>query len=927
MAAQAGKVSRRLGIGIAVAIVILFMIASTVATFYTDVRWFTDVGHTNVFWIILLSEIVVGLVFGAIAFVLVYANVLVARRMAPKRDFTVVTDQLPSNDPREQLEEFVTRIRTTLEPYVRWVILAICLLVAWGAGAAMASGWETLRLATVAGPFGKLDPQFGRDVSFFVFTLPALRMISDWIEGILWTTLIISGLVHLYDGAIRPAEKLRGFEPHVKAHLSVLAALIVAAKAFDYWLSVFELDFSPRGQVLGASYTDVNAQIPAYTILIVIALVSAVVLLVNIRFKGWRIPVIALGVWIGAWVIVGGIYPAVVQQLRVQPNELQLERPYIARNITMTRNGFDLERVLAKPFPAAYDLTAKDLIEATSTIANVRLWDPNVVVNSYKQLQEIRYYYDFKDVDIDRYVIDGTEQQLLVSVREMNVGQLLDQAKTWVNQHLVYTHGYGIVASPVNQSTPDGLPLFIVKDLPPKSTTDLTVKVPGIYFGEEATTYAIVDTTQKEFDYPSGADNVTTEYSGANGIPVGSLFDRLMFALRFGDGEILFTDAIRPTSRVLFRRDIRERVATLAPWLSLDGDPYPVITKAGRIVWVLDGYTWSSYYPYSERYQGDVNYVRNSVKVTIDAYDGTTTFYGFDEADPVLAAYAKLFPGLITPRSELPAEMEAHFRYPEDLFKMQAEVYANYHMLDPQVFYNKEDAWAIPGAATGDPMAPFYVLMALPGETEQNFLLMQPYTPRSKDNMISWVAAKSDPGVYGQRIVFAFPKQRLILGPEQIKARINQEPEISRNLTLLNQQGSRVIHGNLLVIPIKDSIVYIEPIYLTAEQSPIPELKYVVVAYSDKVVMAPNLATALVQVFGAAPTTAEGAGPGTATATSTPSPTVPGGAGGSKDAQLARSLYDQAIKAQRAGDWATYGKLIQELGVVLQRMATTKPTK
>lgn len=895
--------------------VILVATSGALATFYTEYLWFGDVGQQAVFWTRIWNEVGFGVAFGVATFAILYANLLVARRLRP----SVTPASWPTGvalTPQQQIEQVLVSVRTALEPFAGWIVLVVAAVLAWGIGASMSGAWETFRLAVSGGTFGIPDAHFGMDVGFFVFRLPALRMASDWLFGVLLLTLIVTLLMHLYDGGIRLSERLAGIDAHVKAHVSVLLGLMVASKAFDYLLSIYELDFSPRGQVLGASYTDVHAQMPAYWILIVFAIAVGVLLMLNIRYRGWRLPLIGLGVWMAASLLVGTVYPEIVQNLVVAPNELSFEKPYIQRNITATRQAFDLTSVDATGFPATTDLTAQDMIEATQTVKNVRLWDPNVVVNSYKQLQEIRFYYDFKDVDIDRYTIGGVRQQALISAREMNTTLLSDQARTWINRHLVYTHGYGVVVSPVNKVGPDGLPELLVKDLPPVTVADeLKVTVPGIYFGEETTDYAIVGGTQKEFDYPVGGENAITTYRGKNGIPVGSLLDRLAFAIRTGDIEILFSSAINSNSKVLFRRPITERVNEIAPWLTLDGDPYPVIAS-GRLVWVLDGFTTSGSYPYSERATGlDVNYIRNSVKVTIDAYDGTTTFYAFDEKDPVLAAYRKLFPELMTDKSKMPAEIAEHLRYPEDLFKVQAEVYKTYHMLDPVVFYNKEDQWALPGERTDKPMEPFYVLMQLPGEDHEDFLLMEPFTPRNKDNMIGWMAAKSDPGFYGQRVVYNFPKQRLVLGPQQIRARLNQEPEISKELTLLNQQGSQVIFGNLLVIPIKDSIVYIEPLYIQAAQSPMPELKRVIVGYSDKIAMAPNLADALTAVFGAAPPIA---GP---TTTSTVTPDGGPAAGGDvTDLATARDLYLKALAAQKAGDWAAYGRYIDELGAVLERL-------
>jgi uncharacterized membrane protein (UPF0182 family) len=899
-------------------VVILIVMGGAIAKFYTDLLWYTDLGQTNVFWTRIWSELAAGFGFGLVALLIIASNIIIARRMRSQVTPAGFPEGVPRT-PQEQIEEMLTRARESFEPFMRWILMIVSVLLAWTIGASMAGDWEFFRVALAGVPFHQLDPQFGLDIGFFVFKLPALMAVNDWILSTLIVTLIVTLVVHLYDGGIRLSQRFRGFDPHVKAHISVLLGLIVASRAFSYWLSIYELDFSLRGQVVGASFTDIHAQIPAYWILIVIAIATGILLMVNIRYRGWRLPLIALGVWAGASLLVGGAYPALVQALQVAPNELVQERPYIQRNIDFTRKAFDLESIDATGFAAAYDLTTADLNEATATVRNIRLWDPNVVVDTYKQLQEIRFYYDFKDVDIDRYVIDGQLQQVLISAREMNVDQLDAPAQTWINKHLVYTHGYGAVVSPVNKSSVEGLPLFTIQDLPPKTSTDLKITRPGVYYGEETSGYAIVDTKQKEFDYPVGGENATTSYAGKNGVPVGSLPNRLAFALVNGDVEILFSTAITPDSRMLFRRNIKDRVSELAPWLVLDADPYPVITQ-GRLVWVLDGYTTSTNYPYSQAY-GDagVNYMRNSVKITVDAYDGATTFYAFDDKDPVLATYRTIFPDLFTDAAKMPEDIRKHLRYPEDLFRTQAQVYKTYHMLDPTVFYNKEDQWAIPGelAAEGA-MAPFYVQMTLPGEKDESFLLMQPFTPRNKDNMIGWMAAKSDPGVYGSRIVYNFPKQRLILGPQQIKARLNQEPDISKELTLLNQQGSRIRYGNLLVIPIKDSIVYVQPIYIQAEQSPMPELKRVIVAYADKIAMGPDLPSALATVFGGSTPATGTAAPGASTGT-TVTPLPPGTA--SADLAQARDLYAKAIAAQKAGDWAAYGTYIKELGAVLDRIA------
>jgi uncharacterized membrane protein (UPF0182 family) len=888
----------------------ILVLATAIATFYTDVLWFADLGHANVFWITLGSQWFTGLAFGGTFFVIAFVNVIVARRMAPKA-FLTVAGQMPP-----QVEQGIIQLKQAIEPAMRWLLPAACMVAAVISGASAAGDWRLYRLAMNAVPFGRVDPQFGRDIGFYLFSLPALRAASDWLFGTLVAVLILSALVHVLDGAIRPWERLRGFAPHVKAHLSVLMGLIVGTRAFDYWLRIYELGLSPRGQVLGASYTDVNAQLPAYGILIVIALVSAAILLVNIRFQGWRLPAIALGVWLGAAVLVGGVYPALVQSLRVAPNEIAAEAPYIARNITATRQAFGLDDVDLKPFAAGTDLTAADIVKDRVTIENARLWDPNVIKSTYKQLQEIRPYYDFMDVDIDRYSIDGTRTEVLIAAREMNVGKLADQAKTWVNEHLAYTHGFGVVVSPVNDVTSAGSPVFAVKNIPPTTATDLKITEPRIYFGEGTDNYVVAGSTVGEFDYPMGSTNATTSYTGKTGVPVGGLLRRLAFAIRYGSTDLLLSGYVKPESKVLYYRSVTDRVALLAPWLQLDADPYMAIVD-GRLLWILDGYTTSDMYPYSQRTHG-VNYIRNSVKATVDAYDGTVHLYAFDEKDPVLATWRRVYPGLVEDSSAMPASVRAHLRYPEDMFMLQAEVFATYHMQDPRVFYNKEDQWAFPLQSTGDEMKPFYVLMRLPGEKTEDFVMMMPFTPKGKQNMIGWLAAKSDPADYGKRVAFEFPKQKLVLGPEQIHARINQEPAFSSQLSLWNQRGSQVIYGNLLVLPVKDAIVYIQPLYLQGEQTAIPQLVRVVVAYGDRIAMEADLALALGKAFGFAAAAPVSTGGTVVETTATPPAGKP-----TADIAAARDLYRKAIDAQRAGDWSGYGRAIEELGRVLERIAAS----
>ncbi len=893
--------SRALAIGAALLVFVVIPLLGAGATFYTDALWFAELGQTGVFWTTLASRVVTGGVFALVVVLVVYSNLRIARRMAPRVVLSAV------DDLESPASELLRRIRSSVDPWVDRGVLGLTAVLAVVLGVSMSTHWDVFRLAFEGGAFGQVDPQFGLDIGFYVFTLPALRLVTDWLLSLLLVTLAATVALHVVDGAIRLTERWAGFAPHVKSHVSALLGLIVLTKAADYWLRIYELVFSGRGQVTGASYTDVHAQLPALRILIVIALATALALLVNLRFRGWRLPLLSLGVWAGASVLVGGVYPALVQQVRVAPNEVAAEAPYIAHNIAATRAAFGLDQVETRQFVASADLTAKDVVANRGTLSNVRLWDPGIVIQSYRQLQAMRPYYDFIDVDVDRYQIGGQRRQVLVSAREMNVSRLADQARTWVNEHLVYTHGYGLVMSPVSEATGRGLPGFVLRDIPPQASDEsIAVKRPQIYYGEGDGGYVVVGTGIDEFDYPVGDQNATTRYDGAAGVAVGGIVRRAAFALRFGSWQFLFSDYIEPESRVLFARQLRDRVGRVAPWLGLDKDPYPIVVD-GRIIWVMDGYTISARYPYSEPMggSGGVNYIRNSVKVTVDAYDGTVTLYASDD-DPIRDAWSRVFPGLISPGEQMPKGVREHLRYPEDLFRVQAEVYKNYHMLDPQVFYNKEDTWSFPGEGTDNQMEPYYVLMRLPGDREDDFLMMMPFTPRTRDNMIGWLAARSDPGAYGERIALKFPKQRLVLGPQQISAQVNQDPVISPQITLWGQAGSEVIFGNMLVIPLEDSVVFVQPLFLQAQETAIPELTRVIVAYGDHVVMEETLEEGLLAIFGAEER--EGSGETTA------SPPA-------ADASVANDLFRRAVEAQKRGDWAEYGRLIGELGRILEALA------
>jgi hypothetical protein len=915
MASRRPSAGAILGVAILVLTFVVLPLVGWFARVWTDYLWYVDLRQQSVFVTRIVSQLALGALFSVLTFIVLYANLRVARHFAPR----VVPVGLPQGVP-PQAQLIIDQLRRGASSIIDKVIFYGCLLLAFMNGAAMSAQWETFRLWLGRVPFGVDDPTFGVDAGLWVFTLPAAESLLMWSTDVLVLAILLTALVHFLDGAIQPWARLKGFAPHVKGHLSVLAALLVLTRAFAYWIDIYNLNLSPRGQVTGASYTDVVAQLPALRILIGVSVVTAILLLLNIRYRGWRLPAIALSVWVGAAVLLGGAWPGIVQRFIVAPNEASREAPYIERNIAMTRRAFQLSDVKGAQFKASEDLSAEDIVDNRTTLSNVRLWDPDVVKQSFGQLQTIRPYYEFTDVDVDRYMVNGQMRQVLVSAREIKSSLLADQAQTWVNRHIVYTHGSGIVMSPANEFDTRGLPNFIIGDIPPavassvaSGSPDLKITQPRIYFGEDTDDYVIVGTTRPEFDYPKGDDNAFYEYEHDGGVAVGSIMRRIAWALRLGSSQVFFSEYIKPTSRVLVHRDLESRLERLAPWLILEDDPYPVLAD-GRIVWVIDAYTSSARFPYSQQLDDGTNYLRNSVKVTVDAFTGETTFYAFDAEDPILKAWGNVFPTLLTSADEMPASIRSHLRYPQGFFSAQAEVYRTYHMTNANTFYNKEDQWEIPGLRQGEAMEPFFVLLQLPGGAREHFYMMQPYTPRNRDNMIGWMAVSSDPENYGERTVYQFPKERVIFGPEQVSARINQDPIISQQLSLWNQRGSGVLLGKMQVIPIEDSIVYIQPLFLQAEQTAIPELTRVIVAYSDKVEMEIDLETALLKVFGAqAP----------AETTATPAPGG-GGVESAADAARAAQLYEEAVAAQKAGDWATYGSKLAELGRVLERLSSAE---
>jgi uncharacterized membrane protein (UPF0182 family) len=674
---------------------------------------------------------------------------------------------------------------------------------------------------------------------------------------------------------------------------------------------------TPSGIIYGASYVDVYARLPLLRASVVVLVVCAALAAYHaVAARLW--PVVgAVGLYLVVW-LGGAVYAAAIQRFVVAPNEQAKELPYIVHNIAATRKAFRLDQVEERELSGDAELTLDDLARNADTLENVRLWDHQPLLDTFAQIQEIRTYYDFVSVDNDRYTIDGRYRQIMLSVRELNSESLPN--RSWVNERLTFTHGYGLTLGPVNQVTSEGLPVLFIKDLPPVSSVDLALTEPSVYFGELSNSYVLVHTKAQEFHYPKGDDNVYTTYGGHGGVPVGSFWRRLLFGIRFQSTDIVLTEQIGPESRILFHRRIGERVREIAPFLTYDSDPYAVVAD-GRLFWIQDAYTTSDRYPYSTPVNGGISYIRNSIKVVIDAYHGTTDFYLADPEDPIALTLARVFPRLLKPIEHMPAALRAHVRYPEDIFAIQTMVYSTYHMTNPSVFYNKEDQWEVPSLESGGrpvPMRPYYTIMRLPGEAKPEFIQMLPFTPRRKDNLAAWMVARSDGPHYGRLFVFQFPKQKVVFGPRQIVARINQDQVISPQITLWNQQGSEVIWGTLLVVPIEESLIYIRPLYLRASGGRIPELKRVIVAYQNQIVMEETLQGALDRIFRGP----RAGAPEPAAEAAAPAPPGPAAAPESLEtlAALAHEHYARAIKAQRDGNWAAYGEEIRKLGEILEKM-------
>jgi uncharacterized membrane protein (UPF0182 family) len=877
------------------------------ADFYTELLWFRSRGLVQVFWKKLLPQWVLFGAAGITALLIYWFNF----RKAFGNAIGLVNPDI---------RDFIGKRFPAL------LIPVISAIMALANGFSTRGEWAMVLRFLHKTPFGHSDPIFTRDVGFYVFSLPFFSFIQGWLLNVSILTLL--GCCVIYVMALMPQIQQTGKisvprKPQV--HLTLAGSLIITLWAAGFWIQRYYLLYSPRGVAFGASYTDIHAELLALNVMTVLTLMVALLLLLSLFMKKtWKFSAGLVAMLLVTSIVIRGFYPGLIQKYVVEPNEFAKEKPYIENNIKATLDAYKLSDLETQVIVPDDEVVLSDLNSNFDTIHNIRLWDYRPLSRTYRQLQEIRSYYDFPDVDIDRYMFGDDYRQVILAARELDLQGL--QNPTWVNTHLEFTHGYGIVMNPVNEVSASGLPVLWIKDIPPKLSVPLTIDRPEIYYGEKPNSYIFVKTTVKEFDYPMGESNARTTYTGNGGVSIGNIWRRLLFTMSFGDSKILFTNVFTPESKVMYHRNIRERLQHVAPFLMFDDDPYLAVI-GDRLVWIVDAYTISDRYPYSEpvAISGSdssefrrINYVRNSVKATVDAYDGDMHFYIADESDPLIQTWSAIFPGLFSSMGEMPADMREHLRYPQGLFEVQSEIYRTYHMTNPNTFYNKEDVWEVTshGDRQGRPDS-YYMIMRLTGEESSEFVLISPFMPVGRDNMISWMAGRSDGENYGQLLVYRFPKQKLIYGPSQVEALTDQNPEISAQLSLWSQRGSDVIRGHLLVIPIENSILYVQPLYLRAETSDLPELKRVIVSTGGRVVWDTSLNGALMKLLG------EGA--------SLPEkdrierqdrlPSYTGDEEISELALKAQDYWEAAQDALKDADWETYGREMKKLEDVIRKMA------
>ncbi len=911
---------------IVVGSVLALLLSKTFVRLLTDAWWFEAIGLADVFWTRIVWQIGIWVATFVIYGLFLYGNYQLAMRFTRERSFEVAAGKEISF--------------SGVFPYLVGVAIT---LFSFGAANSSVLAWETILKFLNPSDFEIADPIYQQDVGFYLFRLPFYEGLQSWLMTLCAWGLMAALLIYVLKAI--SLERSSGqrdwrvsmrrhwahiFTGRVKAHLSVLLIALALLIALGFWFERYDLLYSAAGVVFGAGFTDTHARLQGYWFMVFATLALAAIFVATVWRRTFAWSAYGMGVYVAVAVLVMGVYPWGQQQLIVEPNELAKERPYITNNIKFTRSAYNLEAVQRRDFPAESGLDQQDLAQNEATIRNIRLWDYRPLLSTYQQLQEIRPYYSFEDVDIDRYTLDDNYRQVMLAARELDYDQVPEDAQTWVNQRLKYTHGFGLVMSPVNRVTPQGLPNFFIQDIPPVSEVDLDLTESAIYYGEKTDNYIFTGMSTQEFDYPQGSKNAYTDYEGSGGISIPSFWQRLAYAYDFSDLKVLISNYFTNNSRVHYRRQIQARIKEIAPFLQLDADPYVAVID-GRLQWIVDAYTVSDRYPYSEPItqtasvvpdmptddfqqiaRGDINYIRNSVKVVVDAYDGTLKFWVVDATDPVLATYRKIFPSLFESANTIPASTQEHFRYPLDLFKIQSQVYLLYHMGEPEVFYNREDLWRFPKEVyegNEQLMEPYYIIMRLPENDREEFILILPFTPVNKDNMIAWMAARSDGKNYGKLLLYEFPKQELVYGPSQIEARIDQNPEISQQLTLWSQEGSRVIRGDLLVIPVEQSLLYVEPVYLRAEQGELPELRRVITVSGDQVVMRETLEQSLAAIFGESVAAVQ---------TADRQPVAVGEAQGLIDSIVETFERSQTALTQR--DWQTYGEAQRSLESLIQQL-------
>lgn len=904
------------------AFLFVFIFIPWFAGFFTDWLWFKEIGFQSVFTTSLLWRIGLFLLGGGLAFAFFFGNTRLAAGSGTHLPVLYLNRQ--------------TGVQVDVAEVFKKILRPVAVVLAFVIAIETASLWMEFLKAAHGAAFGTTDPVFGRDVSFYVFKLPAISDVLTMVDTLVVFSFIAAVILYSMRGEVQYQLRRVTASPAASRHLAALAVLWFVLRAIGSWVvDTSELLFSSTGPLVGASYTDVHVTLPGIRITAIVALFAAAMVIYGLmKGKAAKYAIAGMVLHIASSFLLVGVVPGLYQKLVVSANELDRERPYLQDHIGATRKAWGLDKIEARDLSGEVQLSMADIKNNAATVDNVRLWERDLLNQTFSQLQEIRTYYDFHSVDDDRYTIDGRYRQVHISARELNPALL--PTRTFINERLTFTHGMGVTMAPVNEVTSEGLPVLFIKDLPPASTVNIKLTRPQIYYGELTNDYVFVGTGQKEFDYPSGETNIYGSYTGRGGIPVGSLGRKILYAFQLGSLKILLSDDIKGAARILYRRNIAARAATALPFLDFDSDPYLVITDDGRLQWILDAYTKAENYPYAQKLSDGTSYMRNSVKVVIDAYDGTVQPFVADPSDPVVVTYERIFGKIFRPMAEMPADIRRHIRYPGDLFRIQTTLHATYHMVQPETFYHREDQWQIPTADnTNSPENSFmrHIVMRLPGEKNPEFIYMTPFTPRGKDNLAAWMVARMDGENYGKLSVYRFPRQSLVYGPRQIVNRINQDTEISRQITLWDQKGSEVIRGELLVIPIEESLIYVQPIYLRAEGGSIPELKRVVVAHENRVVMGETLEEGLNALFGsgAAPLAVARAADSTSAVGGAVAPVVGGGVAEAPAAtgiapvssallRSAQDHYDRAIAAQRAGDWATYGREIQALGAAIRSL-------